>query len=285
MGTDKIFPRAGSKQRGEIIIPSAPLGVFDSGVGGLSVLEEIMHKLPHEDVIYLADTARVPYGGRSPEEIVKINQEIIPYLIKKGAKLIVIACGTSSALAYPVLADDYPVAMVNVIDPGARSAVAATHNGKIGVIATVGTINSNAHRDRITALNPAAEVFAAACPLFVPLIEGGFIESDETRKVAKEYLKPLIEEGIDTLILGCTHFPHLAKVIQSIVGEKVTLINPAEETVVDIKALLKKAGTLSPPTHQAKYDYLVTGSPFQFEELGSRLLNKPIVGTKQVQLV
>jgi len=267
-----------------MIIPSAPLGVFDSGVGGLTILCEIMHQLPHEDVIYLADTARVPYGNRSPEEIIAINHEIIPFLMEHGAKLIVMACGTSSAIAYPVIVGHYAIELVNVIAPGVRAAVNATRNGKIGVIATLGTINSHAHRKGILALDPKAQVFVAACPLFVPLIEGGFIESDETRKVAKEYLKSLLEEGIDTLILGCTHYPHLINLLKSLTDNKVALIDPAEETVVDIKHILKTAGTLTPKTHTAKYEYLVTGSPFKFEELGSRLLGKPIVGTKQVEL-
>ncbi|MDI6731025.1 MAG: glutamate racemase, partial [Candidatus Margulisbacteria bacterium] len=252
--------------------------------GGLTVLSEIMRKLPHEDVIYLADTARIPYGGRSPEEIIAINREIIPYLIKQGAKLIVMACGTSSAIAYPLIRDEYPVEIVNVIEPGARSAIAATRNHRIGVIATAGTINSQTYPNLLRSLSKNAQVFAVACPLFVPLIEGGFIESDETRKVAKEYLKPLLEAGIDTLVLGCTHYPHLTPMLKSLTENKVAIIDPAEETAADIKQLLKMAGTLTPKTHTAKYEYLVTGSPFKFEELGSRLLGRPIVGARQIKI-
>jgi glutamate racemase len=258
--------------------------VFDSGVGGLSVLKQIVQKLPHEDVIFLADTARVPYGGRPPAEIIKINQEIIPFLIDKGAKLIVMACGTSSAIAYPVLKDAYPVNILNIIDPGVRAAVNATKSGKIGIFATVATINSQAFQTKIKELKKEAEVHATACPLFVPLIEGGFIEAEETKRVAKEYLKPLLKEKIDTLILGCTHYPHLSKILSSLAGPGVTLVDPAEELVIDIKNMLKKAGSLTRQVTPAKYEYFVTGSAIQFQDLGSRLMGKPIVGAKQVTL-
>ena len=244
-----------------------------------------MAKLPNEDVIYLADTARLPYGGRSPQEIIQFNQEIIPYLINHGVKLVAMACGTSSAIAYPVVKESYPVEIVNLIDPGARAAVAASRSGKIGLIATVGTVNSHAFQNKIKELKKGAEVHAAGCPLFVPLIEGGFIEAEETKKTAREYLHPLLKEGIDTLILGCTHFPHLSKVLQEIAGPEVVLIDPAEEAVEDIKKMLKKAGTLKPKTARGQYEYFVTGSVIQFQDLGSRLLGRPIVNAKQAALV
>jgi len=253
--------------------------VFDSGVGGLTVLRQIMEKLPHEDLIYLADTARVPYGNRAPEEIIEINREILPFLIKEGAKLIVMACGTSSAIAYPVLKDEYPVHIISLIEAGARAAENATRSGRIGLIATAATVNSGAYPQAIK-----GQVFSAACPLFVPLIEGGFVDSDETRKVAKEYLKPLLKEDIDTLILGCTHYPHLANLIKEIVGNNVTLVDPAEEVVLDIKKMLKKAGTLKAANTPGKCEYFVTGSPLQFVEVGSRLLGRPIPHAKQIAL-
>ena len=248
------------------------------------MLRQMIKQLAHEDVIYLADTARVPYGGRSPGEIIKINQGIIPYLIKQGAKMVIMACGTSSAIAYPVLKDDYPIEMITLIDPGSRAAVNASKTGKIGVIATMGTVNSQAFQNKIKELNKDAQVQAVGCPLFVPLIEGGFIDSEETRRVAKEYLKPMLEAKIDTLILGCTHYPHLSKLLQDIVGPSVTLVDPAEEAVADTKRLLKKSKTLKTKDAPAKYEYLVTGSVPQFQDLGSRLLGKPIVGAKQVTL-
>ncbi|KPJ67963.1 hypothetical protein AMJ44_06980 [candidate division WOR-1 bacterium DG_54_3] len=264
--------------------PSSPIGVFDSGVGGLTVLRQIVKKLPQEDVIYLADTARVPYGGRPPQEIIKINHEIIPFLINQGAKMIIMACGTSSSIAYPVVKDKYPIEIINLVEPGSRGAVAASPRGNIGIIATAATINSQAFQKEIKELKKDAKVHAVGCPLFVPLVEGGFIEAEETKRVAKEYLKPLLQEKIDTLILGCTHYPHLSKIIRSITGPEIAFIDPAEEAVADAKKLLKKAGTLKIKVSPAKYEYLVTGSVIQFQDLGSRLLGKPISGAKQVTL-
>ncbi len=188
---------------------SAPIGMFDSGVGGLTVFEKTARLLPRESIIYLADTARVPYGGRSASEIIKINKEIIELFTGFGVKLLIIACGTSSALAYPVLKNIYRLPMVEMIEGGAELAAKATKNNKIGVIATVGTINSLAYQNAIKKINKEAEVIGIACPLLVPLIEGGFAASEETEKVLKEYLKPLRSAKIDTLVLGCTHYPHL----------------------------------------------------------------------------
>jgi len=264
------------------VTPSSPIGIFDSGVGGLSVLQEILRQLPHEDVVYLADTARVPYGGRPPEEIIKINEEIIPFLIDYGAKLILMACGTSSSIAYPVLKDKYKIHVIGLIEPGSRAAIAATRNGTIGLIATAGTVNSQAYQNALLFLKKEIKVFAQACPLFVPLIEGGFIEAEETKKVAKEYLKPLLKEEIDTLILGCTHYPLLAKILRERTGPNVAFVDPAEEAVADVKRLLQKSGTMKSKTSAPKYEYLVTGSVVQFQDLGSRLLGKPITHAKHV---
>lgn len=283
--TEKVAPKQAEKPEEKKTTPSSPLGVFDSGVGGLTVLREIMRQLPHEDAIYLADTARVPYGGRSPEEILKINEEIIPFLIDQGAKLIVVACGTSSAIAYPVLKDKYKVRMIGMIEPGARAALAASRSGRIGVIATVGTVHSHAYQKTLQSMKESVQVFAEACPLFVPLIEGGFIEAEETRRVAREYLKPLLKEKIDTLILGCTHYPHLLKIIKERVGYDVTIVDPAEEVVKEVSKLLRQAGTLKGKTSPPKYEFLVTGSASQFQDLGSRLLGKPISRAKHVQMV
>ena len=267
------------------VIPSSPIGVFDSGVGGLTVLKEIARQLPNEDMVYLADTARVPYGGRPPEEIVKINEEIIPYLIDRhGVKLIIIACGTSSAIAYPVLKNKYKVQMISLIEPGSRAAIMASRSGNIGLIATLGTVNSRAYQTMLHSMNKEVKLHAQACPLFVPLIEGGFIEAEETRRVVKEYLKPLLKEKIDTLILGCTHYPHLIKLLKERSGAGIAMVDPAEEAVADAKKLLKKAGTIKPATHHPKYEFLVTGSVLQFQELGTRLFGKPIAHAKHVNL-
>jgi len=265
-------------------VPALPVGIFDSGVGGLTVFSEFIKYLPSEDVIYLADTARVPYGGRPPEEIKKINEEIMDYFIGRGVKMVIMACGTSSSIAYPLLKDKYEIPIVALIDPGSYGAVQATKNGKIGIIATLGTVNSGAFQKKIKELKKDAEVYAEACPLFVPLIEGGFIEADETKKVAREYLKPLLKAGIDALIFGCTHYPHLRKAIEEIVGPNVALVDPAYEAVQDAKKILSKNGMLKSKATRGKYEFLVTGPPLQFQDLGSRLLGRPITGVKQIKL-
>ena len=283
--TEQVSPKAAGKAEEKKIVPASPLGVFDSGVGGLTVLSELMRQLPHEDALYLADTARVPYGGRSPEEIVRINEAIIPFLIDQGAKLIVIACGTSSAIAYPVLKDRYKVRLIGMIEPGARAALAATRSGRIGVIATVGTINSQAYQNALRSLKEGSEVFAEPCPLFVPLIEGGFVDAAETRRVAREYLKPLLKEKIDTLVLGCTHYPHLARMLRELAGPAVALVDPAAAVASEVKKLLHQSGTLKGQASPARYEYLVTGSLPQFQDLGSRLLGKPISHAKHVEIV
>lgn len=205
-------------------------------------------------------------------------------MIDQGAKLIIMACGTSSSIAYPVVKDKYKVHIISLIEPGSRAAALATRSGAIGLIATAGTVNSGAYQNAIAALKKDARVFAQACPLFVPLIEGGFIEAEETKRVAKDYLKPLLKEKIDTLILGCTHYPHLSRVLREKAGPDVAFVDPAEEAVSDAKRLLQKAGTVKGQAAPAKYEYLVTGSAVQFQDIGSRLLGKTITHAKQVKL-
>jgi len=259
--------------------------MFDSGVGGLTVFAELARLLPRESIIYIADTARVPYGGRAAGEIIKINKEIIGYLLGLGVKLVVMACGTSSAIAYPLLKDKYKFPMIGLIEGGARMAVSATNNKKIGVIATVGTINSGAYQNAIKALKNDAEVFAVACPLLVPLIEGGFIASAETRKVLKEYLKPLMKAKIDTLVLGCTHYPHLSGMIKDIVGGTVALVNPAEEAAKSAREILNRTKMTAGANERPGYRFLVTGSAPSFKDLGSRLLGRPIANVEEITIV
>ena len=284
ISTERTAGKPAEREDAKKVTPSSPIGVFDSGVGGLTVIKEIMRQLPNEDFIYLADTAHLPYGGKTPEEIIKYNEEIIPFLIDRGAKLIIMACGTSSALAYPVVKDKYKAQIISLIEPGAKSALAASSGQKIGVVATIGTINSNAYPEKIRSLDPKAEVFSQACPLFVPLIESGFTENEEARKVAAEYLKPLLKENIDTLILGCTHYPHLTKIIHEIAGPGVRLVDPAESAVEEAKKLLSKAHTIKKNNPHPKYEYFVTGPVAPFVEVGSRLLGRPIQPAKHVTL-
>lgn len=268
-----------------IVTESSPVGMFDSGVGGLTVFEKFTRLMPRESVIYLADTARVPYGGRSNSDIIKINREILDHFVGLGVKLIVIACGTSSSIAYPVLKDKYKIPMIGMIEGGAKMAASSTKNKKVGVIATVGTINSLAYQKAIKGLNKEIEVYGVACPLLVPLIEGGFANSAETEKVLKEYLKPLKTSKIDTLVLGCTHYPHLSRTIKSIMGPNVTLIDPAEEAVKTARDILTKGKMTNMDNVPLKHRFLVTGSGSSFKELGSRLLGRPIINVEEISIV
>lgn len=264
--------------------PGQPIGIFDSGVGGLTVLKEISRQLPREDVIYIADTARVPYGSRSPEEIVKINHEIIQHLLELGVKLVIMACGTSSAIAYPVIKGQYKIPLISLIEPGARSSAEVTRSGKIGIIATEATVKSGAYQKAIPLSRGMVEVHAAACPLFVPLVEGGFTEAAETKSIAREYLKPLLDAKIDTLILGCTHYPHLTKILKEVAGPGVKLVDPAAAAVAEAKKTLEKMNLTRDVPKPAHYQFIVTGSASRFQELGSKLFGKPITNVQSLTL-
>lgn len=281
---ERIKPYPAGKQPAVNPPTDQPVGIFDSGVGGLTVLKVFNEKLPQEDVIYLADTIRIPYGGRPPQEIIKINQHILSYFSERNVKMVIMACGTSSAIAFPVLKDKYPFPIISLIEPGSEAAVEASQNGKIGILATVGTINSGAYQKQIKEIKKEAEVLGEACPLFVPLIEGGFYQAEETRKVAREYLKPLLALGVDTIILGCTHYPHLLPLLTEIAGPSVTFIDPAERAVEAAQKTLKKMNLLSPRTSSGEIEYQVTGQELQFEELGSRLLGRPVALAKKLVL-
>ncbi|MFH1761916.1 MAG: glutamate racemase [bacterium] len=279
-----IVSRISEKAKETPPAPFAPIGIFDSGVGGLTVLQEIKKQMPHEDVIYVADTARVPYGGRTAKEIINFNHQIISRLIKGKVKLIIMACGTSSAIAYPIMSKKYKVGIVGLIGPGSRAAANATRNGKIGLIATVGTVNSGAYQKRIKEIKQELEIFAEATPLFVPLIEGGLIDKEETKKVAREYLRPLLDKGIDTLILGCTHYPHLKKVIGEIAGPDVVLVDPAENTVKEAGQILQNKMLVNNSVHNVEYAIQVTGSAPPFLDLASKLWGKPLSNVKEIKL-
>lgn len=220
----------------------APIGVFDSGVGGLTVAREIMRQIPHEDIIYFGDTARVPYGSKSKGTIIRFSRQIIRFLRTKNVKAIVVACNTASAQALEEIRPELDIPIVGVVKPGARVAAEVTKNGKIGVIATESTIESKLYNRVIHMHNPSAQVLGKACPLFVPLVEEGWLKDPVTREVANRYLEPLIASGIDTLIMGCTHFPLLRSMFREILGEEVTLVNPAYETAQELKRILEENG-------------------------------------------
>lgn len=251
---------------------TSPVGVFDSGIGGLTVVKEMAEHLPGEKIIYFGDTANVPYGDKPAAQLIRLADSIVAFLVDQGVKAIVDACNSTSAVALEFLQEHYEVPCVGVIDAGARAALAATRNGKIGVIATKATINSQAHKKAAEKMDSRVELFGQACPMFVPLVESGKVNSPETIKVAEMYLAPLQEAGIDTLIMGCTHYPFLAPVFKSILGDSVTLVDPAVNTVMELKGLLQEQTNEEGTKTLSDHQYFVSGDPVDFKEVGERLL-------------
>jgi glutamate racemase len=258
-------------------VSDAPIGVFDSGVGGLTVARAILDQLPHEPVLYVGDTARGPYGPRRIAEVRAFALEIMDHLVAEGVKLLVIACNSASAACLRDSRERYDIPVVEVIHPAARRAAAATRNGRIGVIGTAATVQSQAYDDAFAAA-PHVEVTSVACPQFVEYVERGDTFSDELLALAEEYLAPLKEREVDTLVLGCTHYPLLTGVISYVMGDEVTLVSSAEETAKDVYRALHDTGTFRPgggaePVHR----FLATGDPTGFTQLAHRFLG-PEVG-------
>jgi glutamate racemase len=259
---------------------SAPVGVFDSGIGGLTVAQEVIRQLPHESLIYFGDTARVPYGPKSPETVRRYSREIAAFLNDQGVKSIVIACNTATAHALSVLRDEMDMPVIGVVEPGARAAVAATSRGHIGVIGTVGTIKSGAYERAIRALNSDILITARACPLFVPLVEEGWTDHDATRLIAREYLQPMIDAEIDTLVLGCTHYPLLKSLLADVLGPDVRLIDSAEETAAETARTLATASLSADPEADPTYRFIASDDPLQFLQLGQRFLGGTMEGVE-----
>jgi len=290
------------------------IGMFDSGVGGLTVMREILEQLLDVRIVYFGDTARVPYGNRSREELIRFGEEIATFLIGQGAEVIVVACNTSSATALPVLRERFDVPMIGMVEPGARLAVEKTIAGRIGLIATETTVRSKAYSTAVSRAlakgclpedptlreswqqgeQPITLTKAQGCPLFVPLIEAGLSNSSEARGIAKTYLTPLHAAGIDTLILGCTHYPFLEPVLKEILGKDVLIVDPALAVVKELKILLQhldeweRSGLVeSPPAFGKKpwrARYYVSGDPELFKQVGNTLLQEPIGEVEQVIL-
>ena len=261
------------------------IGVFDSGVGGLTVLKEILRLMPEENTIYLGDTARVPYGTRSASTIRKYARQTTSFLVSKGVKMLVVACNTSAAVALPALRRHFPgLPVIGVIEPGARAAAAASTSGRIGVIGTEGTIGSGAYERAIRRLRPDAEILSSPCPLFVSLAEEGWVEGKVARLVAREYLEPLREKGIDTLVLGCTHYPLLKGTIRRVMGQQVTIVDSAEETARSVREKLDEAGWREEGSHRSRRRFYVTDLPAKFKVLGRRFLDAPVGRAYQVDM-
>lgn len=260
------------------------IGIFDSGVGGLTVLGEIMKALPQEDSIYLGDTARVPYGTKSPETVIRFSRQIASFLVKKDIKLLVVACNTASAVALEVLQAEFSIPVVGVIEPGAERAVAVTKNGKVGVIGTAGTIRSSAYTKAIKRINPDIEVVTAACPMFVPLAEEGWVDNEVARLTAATYLQDMKAHGVDTLVLGCTHYPLLKGIIAEVMGDGVTLVDSAAETAKTVKTILARSNELRPESEQGNHHFYVTDVPAGFIRVGNRFLGSAFGDVYQVEL-
>lgn len=262
-----------------------PIGVFDSGIGGLTVAQEITRLLPNEQIVYFGDTARVPYGTKSKESVIRFSKDNMNVLLKYGVKLVVIACNTSTSWALTDIRKEYAVPVIGVIEPGSRQATRVTKKNRIGVIATISTVNSHKYQKTIQKILPKAYVVEKACPLFVPLVEEGWLDHQVTEKVAQEYLAHMRQEDIDTLILGCTHYPLLKPVLQKVMGRHVVLVDSATETAREVKDLLTKKSLLRKHPHPPKHTFLVSDEPEHFRIVAKRFLGHDLPQVRRVDHV
>jgi glutamate racemase len=254
-------------------VGTQPIGVFDSGIGGLTVVRALRKALPAEDIFYLGDTARLPYGTKNKSTIERYSLEIAGLLLSEGAKIIVVACNTASALALPRLQEVLQIPVIGVINPGARAATKTTKTGRIGVIGTRATMTSGAYEQAIHALRPGATVFSQPCPLLVPIIEEGMLRDSVTEEVLHLYLDPLLVEGVDTLVLGCTHYPLLAPLIAEVVGEAVTLVDSADNCATAVVQLLKELDLLNCSNGSGRLDVALTDESNPFLQTAERALS------------
>jgi glutamate racemase len=262
-----------------------PIGIFDSGVGGLTVVRQIHRLLPREDILYLGDTARVPYGTKSPATVIRFACEDTQFLLQHRVKAVVVACNTASAWALPTLEQKFPLPVLGVVLPGAQTALLRTRNRRIGVIGTRATIRSQSYPHLIRALNPGAKVFSRACPLLVPLVEEGWTHHPVTLAVLREYLAPLLDKDIDTLILGCTHYPMLRKALASVCGASVSLVDSAAACAQFVKERLGNLGLLNSPHRRlGRIQPFVTDDAARFNELVRRFLGFPAKAARKISL-
>lgn len=252
-----------------------PIGVFDSGIGGLTVVRALRRRLPHEEIVYFGDTARVPYGTKSPETVIRFSHECFSFLVRREIKLLVVACNTASAIGLPALQDSLRLPMLGVIEPGVSAALAATSSRRVGVAGTEATVRSGAYERCLRAADPGVTVVQRACPLFVPLAEEGWVEGEVPRLVARQYLQPVVAAGIDTLILGCTHYPMLRGVIAEVVGPGIRLVDSAEETAGATARLLEHLG-LARPGRSGACHVFVTDTAQRFAAIGSAFLGEQL---------
>ena len=265
---------------------TAPIGVFDSGVGGLTVVREMVRHLPNENIVYFGDTARVPYGSKSRKTIIRFSEQIIRFLKTKQVKAIVIACNTASALALEAVQDEFDVPVLGVVIPGARAAVEATDKGKIGVVGTEATVQSGMYTKVIQSMIPAVEVLEKACPLFVPLVEEGFKEHHVTQEIIDHYLDSMKKTDIDAMILGCTHYPLLRSKIRAYMGEKIQIVNPAYETAMDVQKLLKERDMENDGTggRVSQYEFFVSDAAEKFRSFANTVMPFDVPETNVVNI-
>lgn len=262
---------------------SASIGVFDSGVGGLTVAREIMRQSPDETIVYFGDTARVPYGSKSKETVTTYSRQIVKFLMTKNVKAIVVACNTASAFALEIIKKEIDIPIIGVVKPGAKIAAHTTKNGRIGIIGTEGTINSGIYTEFLSRTNPNVKVFGKACPLFVPLVEEGLLDDPVTVDIAKRYIGELQNYDIDTLVLGCTHYPLIRHTIQKIVGENVVLVNPAYEAARALIEVLKKYD-METPQKMGEHTFYVSDGAEKFRRFANTILPCDVVETKDIQI-
>lgn len=275
-----------------------PIGIFDSGVGGLTVLKEIIKKLPAENTLYVGDTARVPYGTRSPETVMKYSFENANFLMSKGIKILVVACNTASSISLPALAENFPVPVVGVVMPGAKAAVARSRAKKIAVIGTETTIKSSSYKKAIKSIDKSVDVKGIPCPLFVPLVEEGWLKGDVVELTASKYLSPLKKYGADVLILGCTHYPMIKNVIKNTVnpaprvkkqgvkrdGINITLIDSAAETAGEVSRILEERKMLRNNGSKPRREFFVTDAPQKFIRIGEKFLGHRIANISKITI-
>jgi glutamate racemase len=270
---------------GKVMSSKAPIGVFDSGVGGLTVVKEIMRQIPGESIIYFGDTARLPYGSKSKETIITYTRQIIRFLMGKDVKAIVIACNTASAFALETIRAEIDIPVIGVVKPGAKVAAKTTKNGRIGVIGTEGTIQSGIYNEILSKTNPQVQVFGKACPLFVPLVEEGLIDDPITMEMVRRYIGELTVKDIDTLVLGCTHYPLLRKTIRKIVGDQIELVNPAYETAITLKEVLLQEGLEnSNAVETTNHKFFVSDGAEKFKRFANSILPCEVMETKDVNI-
>jgi len=261
-----------------------PIGVIDSGVGGLTVAKEIIRQLPNEKIIYLGDTARCPYGPRTRQEVKRFTWELTTFLLEKNIKMLVIACNTATAAALDEIRKELSIPVLGVINPGARAAIKRTKNYRVGIIGTVGTVKSGAYEKALKSLNSRLFVTSHACPKFVPLVESGEYNGPIAEKIVDEALQPLLDQNLDTLILGCTHYPLLEPLVKNVMGENVHVISSGDETAREISAILQYNGQIDESEDEPEHEFYTTGSTWLFSKIASQWLGIPVDNVNKIKL-